>query len=283
MAKKLILDRFMTYLVQAGGVDSKCSTLAGLSGSSLSSARTKLFYTLAELGNLANSLDDLEWQNFQNISGRIDDQKGAQNAPHQIEIKLKTCIQISLDDRVSQWVGIAIFHTSPQFRRNTISSPDGQCPFTLQGPGGLRLKWKVEESANIGPVFIQAVELNNQDHVDVSLDVLSSHDCNNGKRSEARKWEIYVFPMGANPATILEKCGLQKLFQMGFNLNIQVVTCLRSIHRTLKRPRTDFPVSTFTPATSEHDDLLKKAKCGYAKYLDTLNVNSLKIEASRWD
>ena len=30
-------------------------------------------------------------------------------------------------------------------------------------------------------------------------------------------------------------------------------------------------------------EFLNKAKCGYAKYLDTLDINSLKIEASRWD
>ena len=263
MAKKLVLERFTTPDFRSGGVNPVCATLA-------------------ELANFADSLDDMERKNFQDIICGIKNQKGAQVGDDQIEIRRKTCIQISLEDNQSQWVGVAIFHTSPRFRKNTISSPEGQCSFTIQGPGGV-IPLFVEESSNIGPVFVQAVELDNQDHVDISFDVVSSNECNNGKKSEARKWEIYVFPMGANPETTLDKCGLQNLLNRGTNMNIQVMAELRNIHRILKRPRSDFPTSSFASETSERDNFIKRAKYGYSEYLSNLGVDALKIEASRWD
>ena len=121
MAKKLVLERFTSPDSRLGGLDPVCTTLA-------------------ELANLADSLDDLERKNFQDIICGIKNQKGAQVGDDQIEIRRKTCVQISLEDNQSQWVGIAVFHTSPRFRKNTISSP---CPLPPPLFPGFRLldKW----------------------------------------------------------------------------------------------------------------------------------------------
>ena len=72
-------------------------------------------------------------------------------------------------------------------------------------------------------------------------------------------------------------------FMNRFNMNIQVMAELRDIHRTLKRPRSDFPASSFASETSERDNFIKRAKFGYSEYLSNLGVDALKIEASRWD
>ena len=110
------------------------------------------------------------------IDGRIRDQSGAQNGPEQVEIKKGASIQISLGEKISGWIGVATFHTNPNYRQNTITTPDGLCPFSLEGPGKV-LSLGQQEIDGAGAAFLQAVELDNQDRVDISFNVISSDPC----------------------------------------------------------------------------------------------------------
>ena len=110
------------------------------------------------------------------IDGGIRDQSGAQNGPEQVEIKKGASIQISLGEKLSGWIGVAMFHTNPKYRQDTISSPGGLCPFSLKGPGKV-LRLGQREIDGAGPAFLQAVELVNQDRVDISFNVISSDPC----------------------------------------------------------------------------------------------------------
>ena len=113
---------------------------------------------------------------IEDIDGEIRDQKGAQNGPEQTEIQKGNSIQISLNEKISGWIGVAVFHTNPNYRQNTITSPDGLCPFSLEGPGKV-LSLGRQEIERAGPAYVQAVELENQDRVDISFNVISSDAC----------------------------------------------------------------------------------------------------------
>ena len=69
-----------------------------------------------------------------------------------------------------------MFHTNPKYRQNTITSPDGLCPFSLEGPGKVLSLGPQEVDGSV-PGFVQAVELENQDLVDISFNVISSDAC----------------------------------------------------------------------------------------------------------
>ena len=117
-----------------------------------------------------------EKKSIEDIGGEIRDQNGAQNGPEQIEIKKGASIQISLDEKMSGWIGIAMFHTNPKYRKNTITSPNGLCPYSLEGPGKV-LSLGQQGVDGAGPAFVEAVELKNQDRVDISFNVISSDAC----------------------------------------------------------------------------------------------------------
>ena len=132
--------------------------------------------------SVAEALDHLgpgpteEKEKIDDIEGEIRDQNGAQNGPDQIEIKKGASIQISLNEKMSGWIGTAVFHTSPKYRQDTIASPDGLCPFSLEGPGEV-LRLGRREIDGAGPAFVQTVELKNQDRLDISFNVISSDPC----------------------------------------------------------------------------------------------------------
>ena len=117
-----------------------------------------------------------EKENIEKLNGEIQDQKGAQNGPGQIEIRKGNSIQISLDEQLSGWIGAAVFHTNPNYRQNTITSPDSLCPFSLKGPGNVS-SLGLQEVDGAGAAFVQAVQLENQDKIDISFNVISSHAC----------------------------------------------------------------------------------------------------------
>ena len=99
-----------------------------------------------------------------------------------------------------------------------------------------------------------------------------------GKISEARKWEVYVFPMGSNPHLNLHQWGLKHLLGKGWNMDIQVMVVLRNKFRPKKRQRSDFQTATFSFVKTEEEKLKKKAKKKYSEFLDTLDMNSLKMQ-----
>ena len=100
-----------------------------------------------------------------------------------------------------------------------------------------------------------------------------------GKMSEARKWEVYVFPMGSDPEMNLRQWGLQHLLAKGWNMNVQVMVVLRNKFRPKKRQRSDFQTATFSfEKKTEEEKLKKMAKKKYSEFLDTLDLDSLKIE-----
>ena len=113
---------------------------------------------------------------IEKVEGHIRDQKGAQNGPEQIEIRKGNLIQIALQEELTGWIGISMFKTSPMYRQDTITSPEGLYPFSLKGPGKV-LSLGKNEIHGAGPAFLQAVELENQDLLDISFDVISSHAC----------------------------------------------------------------------------------------------------------
>ena len=117
-----------------------------------------------------------EKENIEKVNGEIQEQKGAQKGPGQIEIRKGNSIQISLDEQSSGWIGTALFHTNPIYRQETITSPDGRCPFSIKGPGNV-LSLGQQEVDGAGPAFVQAVQLENQDKIDISFNVISSHAC----------------------------------------------------------------------------------------------------------
>ena len=79
--------------------------------------------------SVAEALDHLgsgtteKKEKIDDIEGEIREQNGAQNGPEQIEIKKEALIQISLEDKFSGWIGVAMFHTNPNYRQDTITSP----------------------------------------------------------------------------------------------------------------------------------------------------------------
>ena len=101
----------------------------------------------------------------------------------------------------------------------------------------------------------------------------------NGKISAARKWELYVFPMGSNPELNLHLWGLQHLLSKGWNMNVQVMVVLRNKLRPKKRQRSDFQTATFSFEKNEEEKLKKMAKKKYSEFLETLDLDSLRIEA----
>ena len=101
----------------------------------------------------------------------------------------------------------------------------------------------------------------------------------NGKISAARKWELYVFPMGSNPELNLRQWGLQNLLAKGWNMNVQVMVVLRNKFRPKKRQRSDFQTATFSFEKNEEEKLKKMAKKKYSEFLETLDLDSLRIEA----
>ena len=117
-----------------------------------------------------------ENEKIEKVEGYIPDQKGAQNGPEQIEIRKGNLIQIALHEKLTGWFGISMFKTSPKYRQDTITSPEGLYPFSLKGPGKV-LSLGKNEIHGAGPAFVQAVELENQDHLDISFDVISTNIC----------------------------------------------------------------------------------------------------------
>ena len=101
----------------------------------------------------------------------------------------------------------------------------------------------------------------------------------NGKMSAARKWELYVFPMGSNPDLNLRQWGFQHLLAKGWNMNVQVMVVLRNKFRPKKRQRSDFQTATFSFEKNEEEKLKKIAKKKYSEFLETLDLDSLRIEA----
>ena len=99
-----------------------------------------------------------------------------------------------------------------------------------------------------------------------------------GNKSEARLWELYVFPMGSDPERNLSQWGLQCLLEQGWPMNIQVMAELRNKNRTKKRQRWEFQTATFSFEKTENDELKKRAKKQYSEFLETLDLNSLKKE-----
>ena len=96
--------------------------------------------------------------------------------------------------------------------------------------------------------------------------------------SEARKWEVYVFPMGLNPELNLHQWGLKHLLEKGWNMDVQVMVVLRNKFRPKKRQRSDFQTATFSFVKTEEEKLKKMAKKKYSDFLDTLDLDSLRIE-----
>lgn len=122
-----------------------------------------------------NPFEDLP-EVIEKVEGQIRDQIGAQNGPEQIEIRKGNLIQITLDDKYKGWIGAMIINASPIFRQDTIVTPEGLCPFSLKGPGKV-LSLGKNEVVDTGPAFVQAVELVNQDHLEITFDVYSSNPC----------------------------------------------------------------------------------------------------------
>ena len=97
--------------------------------------------------------------------------------------------------------------------------------------------------------------------------------------SGARKWEVYVFPMGSDPKLNLHQWGLKHLLEKGWNMDVQVMVVLRNKFRPKKRQRSDFQTATFSFVKTEEEKLKKMAKKKYSEFLDTLDMNSLETEA----
>ena len=85
--------------------------------------------------------------------------------------------------------------------------------------------------------------------------------------------------MGSNPEKNLAQLGLQHLLAKGWNMNIQIMVVLRNKLRPKKRQRSDFQTATFSFEKSEEEKLKKIAKKKYSDFLETLDLDSLKIEA----
>ena len=61
-------------------------------------------------------------------------------------------------------------------------------------------------------------------------------------------------------------------------MNVQVMVVLRNKFRPKKRQRSDFQTATFAFEKTEEEELKKMAKKKYSEFLDTLDLNALKIE-----
>ena len=85
--------------------------------------------------------------------------------------------------------------------------------------------------------------------------------------------------MGSNPEMNLRQWGLQNLLAKGWNMNIQVMVVLRNKLRPKKRQRSDFQTATFSFEINEEEKLKKMAKRKYSEFLETLDLDSLRIEA----
>ena len=66
---------------------------------------------------------------------------------------------------------------------------------------------------------------------------------------------------------------------LGWNMNIQIMVVLRNKLRPKKRQRSDFQTATFSFEKSEEEKLKKMAKIKYSEFLETLDLDSLRIEA----
>ena len=84
--------------------------------------------------------------------------------------------------------------------------------------------------------------------------------------------------MGSNPEKNLAQLGLQHLLAKGWNMNIQIMVVLRNKLRPKKRQRSDFQTAAFSFEKNEEEKLKKIAKRKYSEYLETLDLDSLRIE-----
>ena len=61
-------------------------------------------------------------------------------------------------------------------------------------------------------------------------------------------------------------------------MNVQVMVVLRNKLRPKKRQRSDFQTAAFSFEKNEEEKLKKIAKRKYSEYLETLDLDSLRIE-----
>ena len=61
-------------------------------------------------------------------------------------------------------------------------------------------------------------------------------------------------------------------------MNVQIMVVLRNKFRPKKRQRSDFQTATFSFEKNEEEKLKKMAKKKYSEFLDTLDLDSLRIE-----